>query len=101
MMAENFVPLSTKSGVSVYDFGTIVFNVNGQADNAEFNFASDVLMMNNAKTSIKAASWSAALHVYTEKVTQEADCKNPGTKDTECSVFGKTNIFWPIQMEIL
>lgn len=89
MMAENFVPLSTNSGVSVYDFGTIAFKINDQADTAEFGFAAEVLMMNNAKTSIKQASANVGLHVYTEKVEKEADCKNPGTKVTECSVCGK------------
>ncbi len=89
MMAEKFVPLSTNCGVSVYDFGTIAFAINGQADTAEFGFAADVLMMNNAKTSIKQASANVGLHVFADKVVKEPDCKNPGLKANECSVCGK------------
>lgn len=89
VMAQDFVPYTNNTGACVYTLAELKFNINGQADKAQFGFAADVLMINDAKTSIKEASGSADLHVFTEKVEKEADCKNPGTKVTECSVCGK------------
>ena len=88
LMAETFVPYSTNSGVSVYDFGTIAFKADGQDATADFSFAADVLMMNNAKTSMNAASASVVLHIYEEKIEKEATCISDGLKTVECSLCG-------------
>lgn len=88
LMAETFVPYSTNSGVSVYDFGTIAFKSVGQDATADFSFAADTLMMNNAKTSIKSASGNVVLHVYEEKVEKDASCVADGLKVIECSLCG-------------
>ncbi len=88
VMAQTFVPYSTKVGVCVYDFGTYIFNINGKADTASFGFTADTLMMNDAKTSVGNATVSADLHIFSENVTKEASCKQTGTKVTECSVCG-------------
>ena len=89
VMAENYVPYSTSVGVCVYDFGEIRFNVADQQDNAVFTFESKVLMMNNAKTSINAASASVGLHVYSDTVLTPATCKETGTMLKGCSVCGR------------
>ncbi len=89
VMAENYVPYSTSIGVCVYDFGEIRFNVADQQDNAVFTFESKVLMMNNAKTSINAASASVGLHVYSDTVLTPATCKETGTMLKGCSVCGR------------
>lgn len=88
MMAETSVPLSTSLGVSVYDFGTIAFKAEGQEPTADFVFAADTLMINNAKTSIKQASANVVLHIYEEKIEKEATCVAEGLKFIECSLCG-------------
>ncbi len=88
VMAQTFVPYSTKIGVCAYDFGTYTFNINGQADKAEFSFTCDALMMNESKTTLSGAAASADLHIFTESVEKEANCKQTGTKVTVCSVCG-------------
>ena len=88
MMAENYVPYSSNAGVCEFTFAEIRFNVVGQDATADFGFAADTLMMNNAKTSIKQASGSAVLHIYEEKVEKEATCISDGLKTVECSLCG-------------
>ena len=89
VMAQTYVPYSTSVGVCVYDFGEIRFNVADQQDNAAFTFESKVLMMNNAKTTINAASASVGLHVYSDTVLTPATCKETGTMLKGCSVCGR------------
>ena len=88
LMAKTFVPYSTNSGVSVYDFGTIKFKAEGQDATADFSFSADVLMINEAKTSMNAVSSSVVLHIYEEKVEKEATCIAEGLKTVECSLCG-------------
>lgn len=88
MMAETSVPLSTSLGTSVYDFGTIAFKAEGQDPTADFVFAAETLMMNNAKTSIKQASANVVLHIYEEKIEKAATCVAEGLKKVECSLCG-------------
>ena len=88
MMAENYVPYSSNVGICDFTFAEIRFNVVGQDATADFSFAADTLMMNNAKTSIKSASGNVVLHVYEEKVEKEASCVADGLKVIECPLCG-------------
>lgn len=88
MMAETAAPLSTSLGTSVFDFGTIAFKAEGQDATADFVFAAETLMMNNAKTSIKQASANVVLHIYEEKIEKAATCVAEGLKKVECSLCG-------------
>ena len=90
VMAQTFVPHSSSKGADVFDLGDIRFTVNGQADKATFNFSYEVLMMNNAKTSINAAAAELGLHSYTDVVVTPATCKIPGVKNTVCELCGKS-----------
>ncbi len=97
MMAENYVPYSSNAGICDFTFAEIRFNVVGQDATADFGFAADTLMMNNAKTSIKSASGNVVLHIYEEKVEKEATCIADGLKVVECSLCGlvKESIVMP------
>ena len=91
VMAQEHIPYTSNASECVYTFAELKFNINGQADKAEFSFTPDVLMINNAKGSVKSTTASLDLHVYSsEKVEKEATCKQEGTKVGECIVCGKT-----------
>lgn len=85
------IALAATESVTVSSFAVVelVFDIVGQADTAEFSLSASTVLFNNMRINAKPVTGSVGLHVYAEKVEKEADCKNPGTKVTECSVCGK------------
>ncbi|MBR3868116.1 MAG: leucine-rich repeat protein [Clostridia bacterium] len=85
------IALAATENVSVSSFAVVelMFDIVGQADTAEFSLSASAVLFDNIRINAKPVTGSVGLHVYTEKVEKEADCKNPGTKVTECSVCGK------------
>ncbi len=92
VMAQNYVPQTYVSakGPCTYDIAELRFNVNGEADNAEFTFSCDTLMMNDKKATVNSGSSTIGLHSYKDVVVSPSTCKVPGVKNTECEICGKS-----------
>ena len=96
VMAQDKVPYSS-AGICEYTLAELKFNVNGQADRADFAFTADVLMFNNARTSVNSVSKNVDLHVYSETVKRVPTCSKEGLKSLYCSLCGKkTEVAIPV-----
>lgn len=90
MMAENADSYTTDGGETVYDIAELMFNVNGQADVAEFELSATALMMNDEVITIQNGTASVNLHVYTTStVTKTPTCTETGTREFVCDLCGK------------
>lgn len=90
LFLENSIKMASCASDFTYTVAEFTFNINGQADKAEFTLTPGALQINELKTSAAAATDSADLHVFTDTVTKEATCNQTGVNHSECSVCSKT-----------
>ena len=88
LIAADYISYAANATECLYTLAEIRFDVTGTADTATFSIASDILLMNNARTSLKTVSGSINLHKYTERTDVVATCKQEGKTITECSICG-------------
>ncbi len=88
LIAADYISYAANATECLYTLAEIRFDVTGTADTATFSIASDILLMNDARTSLKTVSGSINLHKYTERTDVVATCKQEGKTITECSICG-------------
>lgn len=91
VMASEYVEYSSSASECSLEMATIKFNINENADNAEFNFSADVLLVDGKRVTQNPASSIISLHNYTESVSKKATCVSKGEKTLTCTICGKTS----------